>query len=35
LNEAILFMEEKGNPGYKLFCGSAEGERAPRKSEPG
>jgi hypothetical protein len=27
-------MEKKGHPSYKLFCGNAEGERAPGKGDP-
>lgn len=33
LNDAISFMEDRQCPSYKLFCDSAEGERAPGKGE--
>ncbi len=33
LNEAISFIEKKGHLSHKLFCGSAEGERAPGKGD--
>lgn len=32
--DAINFMVKRGYPNYVTLCGSANGERAPRKFKP-